>query len=247
VNLNPKVIAAAGLVGLGLYFALTYSASAAEPEADVGDLPPAGLPEADACAVAVLQAPTEYMGKTADMVGAKTQALWLTWVAWWQANPGREAPASEADLNAFARLGVCVTEKLKPAPDDPPPKPLPKPNFPTKDDDALPVPSPEPTPGQYYQIREYDQLLGTPGTGGVASRAYGTSGKDNLAAAQHINNHPYNQRFQRTVSEEKNLFPPNGKRISFLPMFGTVAQQYSDAKDGSGGDGKNYAMIFIPK
>ena len=137
------------------------------------------------------------------------------------------------------KLGLGQVGDIK---DDKPPPPK---DEPPKDAPALPGPLSEtPVPGVSYRINPDDAtalLI-------LSQKTYGTKGgtSENLKAAQLINNHPYNKRFQVVVENEKNLFPPEGRRISFTPMFGTLEQQLADPAQGARGQGQQFAVLYLP-
>lgn len=257
--MSPRLVIGSALVATVLAVVLFSGEANADPGDDAKDDDKLDLPpppavfepnpaaEADACAWAVTHKPVEFQGEKPDP--AFTLEQWLTLVSYRRAYPGASPlPTSLEELAALARLAQCVTAKLKaepkpePKPEPPPPviKPVPKaPDPPAPDPPAIPVPTKVPTPGSYYQIVGGDNLLT------VAGKAYNipNPGPARLAAAQHINDAPYNKRFHDFAD---NLFPPKNVRISFNPRYGTPAEQWADAAEGADG-GKQFAVIFIPK
>ncbi|MDC0719925.1 hypothetical protein [Nannocystis bainbridge] len=174
--------------------------------------------EQAACASAVADKPETEGGASRNGAPLDT---WLTWVAFVRAY-GR-APSTPADSARVMILLACVRERLLA---------------------EQPKITAKPTPGAYYQIKTGDTLFE------VTKAAYpggvSLNGKPptNMQAAQAVNASPENLRFVRMVAAEKNLFPSG--RVTFMPIFGTFAQQRADATKGSEGAGKNYAVIWIP-
>lgn len=228
------------------------------PAGPVSDL----ASEAAACTAAVTLRPQTFQDRArpADM----DEADWLARVALWSAYPS--APPDPAATDpvygpALARLRSCVAGKLQqPAPnpnngggivigpakkDEPAPAPVPKNDPPIKGGEVNPNPGldikPVPTPGSYYTIKAGDALLK------VSNAAYNTplGTQQNYQAAKRINDAPANARFRRYIQNEVGLWGQTG-RITFLPKFGTIAQQLADPDKGSEGQGINYATIYIP-
>lgn len=217
---------------------LVGEASAAEPEVDQINAPPPPKPdpqaEADACTAAAANKPATWLGRTPRK--GESEGSWLSRVAVWMAYPS--APeAIEADpfyAAALARIAGCVLQRLA-DPNKPAPKPDIKP-LPKAPDPLPPEPvTNKPTPNAYYAIKKGDTLFA------VSKAAYGTSGGANVTAAKKINGAAYNARF--LVDAPKGEQQYWAKRVSFLPKFGTPAEQAGSPTGGAGG---YFATIWIP-
>ncbi|PCC73144.1 hypothetical protein SAMN02745121_08567 [Nannocystis exedens] len=242
------------------------SPSSSEPadEAGNGTFPGTGLPpqnetskETQACFAVVEMKPQEFQGRTRP--ATMTVAEWLARVALWTVYPDAPPEPSPQDPvygPALVRLRQCISSKLPkggivipgepeiqqgppptpPPPPPPPPLKLPPVQQPPAND--LPESRPTPTPGFWYQVKAGDIPYG------VSAAAYGThqGTPANHQAFKRINDAPQNKRFWRP-GIEPHLWGPAG-RISFMPIFGTVAEQQANA--ATGGSGNNFPMIFIP-
>jgi hypothetical protein len=211
-----------------LGFALAGGASADSG----GPFAPDPAAEADACDKAVTDRPKIWAGISQGDIG---DADWLSRVAFHLAYGSWPDTSDAMQAERLGALIECVTKKLAEQVD---------PNEPAPPAD-LPIVAEFPIPGTYYRIQFKDQLLGSPATGGVASRAYNTSGNANYQRSKLINDHPYNLRFRKFFEKEANLYPTG--RISFNPTFGSFAEQYDDPASGADGKGNEYAVIYIPE
>jgi hypothetical protein len=188
--------------------------------------------EIEACEQTAADRPKAWAGVAQGAVG---DVDWLSRVAFhrvYGAWPQADAPAQ---LQRLASIVICMQARLggQPAPDPAPPPA------------DLPIVSDMPIPGGFYRIQPGDQLLGTPDTGGVASRADKTAGVANYQASKLINDHEYNLPFRRFIEKEKTLYPQG--RITFNPGFGSFAQQYADPVARAAGKGSEFAVIYIPE
>ncbi len=92
-----------------------------------------------------------------------------------------------------------------------------------------------PRQGCFYRIREGDNLFAT------TAKAYDVpKGKERLALARVINDHPYNRRFWGPGTE---MFPKG--LISFRPRFISSFERQKTAR-GKAPSGNSFPVIFIP-
>lgn len=204
---------------------------------NVGPFVPDPVAEADACSKVVADPPKSWAGIDQGDIG---DVDWLALVAFHFAYGSWPDKSDAAQLERIGLLVECVKAKLGEQPEPKPPV-----DFPPVE--QLPTVAEFPIPGTYYRIQAGDQLLGKPVDGGVTSRAYNTQGGTpaNYQASKLINDHPYNARFREFFEKEANLYPTG--RISFNPKFGPFSKQWADPVNGAEGQGKEYAVIYIPE
>ncbi len=98
-----------------------------------------------------------------------------------------------------------------------------------------PTAASKPRQGCFYRIREGDNLFAT------TAKAYDVpKGKERLALARVINDHPYNRRFWGPGTE---MFPKG--LISFRPRFVSSFERQKKAR-GKATSGNSFPVIFIP-
>lgn len=191
------------------------------------------LAEEAACLDVVAQKPAGHLNRVRPL--GMTDRDWWSLIGYWKAYPdGPPQPKGTAYAAAAERIAACVKGKLA---EEGGPVDIDVPAAPVPNDQNITA---APTPERFYRIKGGDNFTG------VTAAAYGTSGAATASAMQKVNQHPYNRRFWVVVESEKHLFPEG--RISFTPIFGTLAQQIADMKDGGRGQpaSNSWAVFYFP-